>query len=203
MSLYSGTELTQELQSFTAEHEAIAAGKFRCPVGSFNMRALVLGHLFTINAYILVTYDLCTCATELSHWGLWLTTLWVAISLKCSVDSEISSKWLVANHILFEIITPMNLLITVVYWHMLRDVALATYANTPSKAMHSTLLHTAPLLSTGINFMVTDIVIKASHGLFLFPIAIVYGILNYQATMTSGKPVYHFLPWETDFNSAL
>ena len=190
------------MQSFVEEHALIKAGKFRCPVSPFNVRALLLGNLLCINAYVLVTYRLLDCAKELSHWGLWLTTAWVAISLKCSIDPQIAEKrgWLTANHILFEIVAPINLLITSVYWSLLREVALQTYANTATRAWHSTMLHSAPLVCVGINFYVSDIIIKASHGLILFPISIIYGVLNYQTTKAQGYPVYHFLTWE-DINS--
>mmetsp|Transcript_24075 Transcript_24075/g.28170 ORF Transcript_24075/g.28170 Transcript_24075/m.28170 type:complete len:100 (+) Transcript_24075:67-366(+) len=88
----------------------------------FSIRAILLGILICINSFICYTYPLLDCAKELSHWGLWLTTLWVCISLKCAFDRQIEGKsgWLSANHILFELVTPMNLLITVVYWTMLR-----------------------------------------------------------------------------------
>ena len=145
------------------------------------MRALAIGNLICINAFVVYTYDLLSCATELSHWGLWLTTLWILISLKCSTDPQIGKKsgWLVAHHTLFEIVAPMNLLIFVVYWTMLREQVLSTIANTPMRARHSGLMHTMPLLWTIVNFMVTDIVMKASHCVILLPIAVGYGFFNY------------------------
>ena len=88
----------------------------------FCVKAVLLGILLTIMAYVHYMYTLVGCARELTHWALWLTTLQIAISFKCSLDTEIESKkgWLAAHHILFEIVTPMNLLVTTVYWSMLR-----------------------------------------------------------------------------------
>ena len=97
------------------------------------------------------------------------------------MDTQIEKKsgWLAAHHILFSLITPMNLLITIVYWTMLREVALATFANTATKALHSGVVHLLPLVCNLVNFAVTDVVIKASHGLLLLPFGFIYSYANY------------------------
>ena len=92
----------------------------------------------------------------------------------------------------------MNLLITVVYWSVLREKKLVEYAEEPEMAYHSAAAHIVPIISTLVNFLVTKIVFKYSHGLILFPIGIVYGYVNYTTTKSQGKPVYFFLTWEDE-----
>uniref|UniRef100_A0A7S3HX03 Uncharacterized protein n=1 Tax=Favella ehrenbergii TaxID=182087 RepID=A0A7S3HX03_9SPIT len=55
-----------------------------------------------------------------------------------------------------------------------------------------------PLVCTFVNFWVSKIVFKASHGFLLLPVGLVYGYLNYTTTKAQGKPVYHFLTWEDE-----
>ena len=171
----------EPVQSFDDEHKSIMTGEALRVFSSFSLRAILIGQIIGINTYLVYTYSILECSKELSHWGLWLTAFWLVVSLKCSLDTEIKKKqgWLTANHLLFEIVTPMNLLITLVYWSILRERALLTYANTASKAWHSTMVHSAPIICTLINFLVSNIVIKASHGLILLPIGVVYGYINY------------------------
>ena len=151
-----------------------------------------------MNVFIMFNYNLAQCATELTNWGLWMTILQIGVSLKCSLDPEIGSKrgWLITHHILFELVTPINILITFVYWSLLREVALQTYADTAIKVLHSSLIHLMPLVCNWLNFFVTDVHIKASHGKSLLPFCLFYGYLNYATTIAQGKPVYHFITWE-------
>ena len=172
---------------------------------AFTTKAILIGILLCINGYIVITYDIVLCAKELTHWALWLTTAQVMISLKCSMDPTIDKKlgWLAAHHIIFSLIMPMNLLVTSVYWTCLREVALATFANTATKAFHSGVVHLLPLLCTLANFAVTDIVMKASHGLLLLPFAFAYGYANYLTTKMQGYPVYPFLDWKDSTSFAV
>ena len=103
-----------------------------------------------------------------------------------------------AHHILFEIVTPLNILVTTVYWSILRERALATFATTKILALHSGIIHLMPMVCNLICFSVTDVSIKASHGLGLLPLCILYGYSNYQVTKAQGYPVYHFLTWEDE-----
>ena len=79
---------------------------------------------------------------------------------------------------------------------MIREVALATFANTATKAFHSGVVHTSPLVCSLVNLYVTDVIIKASHCIVIIPLGLAYCIANYMTTKAQGKPVYSFLTWE-------
>mmetsp|Transcript_6240 Transcript_6240/g.8343 ORF Transcript_6240/g.8343 Transcript_6240/m.8343 type:complete len:132 (-) Transcript_6240:103-498(-) len=98
----------------------------------------------------------------------------------------------------------MNLLVVAVYWSVLYDKQVVRY--TASKEFlnitHSIVIHSVPLIANIANFLVTDIVVKASHALVLFPIGLVYSYHNYSSTVRTGQPVYWFLDWQ-DNTSAI
>ena len=64
------------------------------------------------------------------------------------------------------------------------------------------MIHSLPLALTLINFCVTDLVIKKAHASFSV-IGLIYGYYNYSQTMSMGKPIYWFLPWDGSGSSTL
>ena len=120
------------------------------------------------------------------------------ISLKCSYDTDIATKhkWLKAHHVLLEIITPMNVLATVVYWLVLSAKFNEKHKDKPFDLLHTAVVHSFPLIANVLNLMVTDVVFKMSHSLVLVPIAFTYASWNYYATVSTGRPVYFFLDWQ-------
>ena len=164
----------------------------------FVIKSLALGVLLWINAFAFYWWRLRAMAEELTYWTLWVTTTFCLISMKCSLDMNINKKrgWLFAHHVLFETIAPLNILVTSVYWATLREPTLKRFEGQPLLTRASAWVHTAPILACFAYFSVTDIVIKAKHGLVLSPIALAYGYHNYTTVKAKGKPVYWFLTWE-------
>mmetsp|Transcript_14850 Transcript_14850/g.14427 ORF Transcript_14850/g.14427 Transcript_14850/m.14427 type:complete len:115 (+) Transcript_14850:108-452(+) len=56
--------------------------------------------------------------------------------------------------------------------------------------------HSIPLLSTFINFLITDIVFIRHHWKVIARLGTFYLILNFVMTKAKGTPVYPFLKWE-------
>ena len=110
-------------------------------------------------------------------------------------------KYLVAHHVLFEIITPMNILVTLVWWSVLRKETIEDYRHSPVELVHAFAIHSVPILANWITFSVTDIVFKASHCLVLAPIGVIYSYFNYCTVMRTGEPVYWFLDWKDSTSS--
>ena len=178
---YDRRELLTKLHSFKADHALIRDKKALESVFSpFALKAFMLGWLLFMFAYQLATTEFRLVIAQMTNWALTLTIIHLGCSLYCSMDTHGSLSVLALHHITFEMIVPMNMLVTVVYWVVLREVALATYANTPITEYHSTAVHLFPLIFTGLNFAITNIVIKPSHGLSLFAVGFVYGVNNYK-----------------------
>ena len=137
------------------------AASFTSP---FCVKALLFGVLAWITLYPIAftPCPLLELMETISHWACWTTTLFCFVSMKCSLDTGISKKWgwLTLHHLLFEITLPLNIVVTTVYWTMIREVALQTFAKTAIAARHSASLHSFPLISSLILFSVNDIVIK-------------------------------------------
>lgn len=164
---------------------------------SFTSKAIMIGINFAMTAYSVLMEGFTLTFSQLSYWVIVILTLHLCVSLKCSLDPEINKKfnWLAIHHVSFEILSPMNLLVIIVYWSILRANVVNNECDTLVAYIHTTLVHSLPLLFNILTFLKTDIVVKATHAVFIVPIAIVYGFLNYQAFKRLGHPVYDFLPW--------
>ena len=127
---YTDEELSNDLQSFKKDHELIKSGKGTASWTSpFIIKPLALGVLLWVNFFAMYKWSWKAMAEELTHWTLWLTMSFCIISMKCSLDMNISKKrgWLVAHHVLFEFICPLNILVTSVYWATLREPTLIRF----------------------------------------------------------------------------
>ena len=120
-----------EYQNFERDHELIKSGKARSLTSPHSIKAMLLGLLFWVDAFNFYNYDTWSMMKKLTHWTQWLTLISVSLSLYCSMDFEISKKKSILNlnHKLFEIITPMNLVVTIVYWIMLREESIQNYSH--------------------------------------------------------------------------
>ena len=117
------------------------------------------------------------------------------------MDVEIERKrpyLLAAHHYLFELVTILNLVVTTVYWTFLREETLRDWDGI--HVLQSSACHALPLACSLINFLMTDVSIRASDSLFLLPFALLYSYFNYRTVKAQGYPVYWFLTWE-DSNS--
>ena len=61
-----------------------------------------------------------------TNWGLLVTVIVLALSIKCASDPDINSKpkLLAAHHLLFELGLIMDIIITVVYWTLIHAVVI-------------------------------------------------------------------------------
>jgi hypothetical protein len=57
------------------------------------------------------------------------------------------------------------------------------------------LVHAVPLISTGINFYITDIVFIGRHYKLYLSVAFGYLFVNFVTVMIKGVPLYFFLTW--------
>lgn len=53
-----------------------------------------------------------------------------------------------------------------------------------------------PGLSVLVNFIASDITVRASHVKMVIVIASIYGYVNYLEVKKIGRPLYWFLTWE-------
>ena len=205
MFSYSDFELSKDLQNFEYDHYLVKTGKAGKLCSAIGIKALMVGTMCWQAVYNLYKWTLVEHSRALTSWALLLTFFHVALSLKCSIDTEISKKrrYLIANHIVAEVTLPINLVVTIVYWLLLWEECLIKYGNDPTLLFHTIVIHSLPMALTVLNFCVTDIVFKKAHALSFFVIGLVYGYHNYSQTMSMGEPVYWFLPWDGSGSSTL
>ena len=103
---------------------------------------------------------------------------------------------------MFEILIPLNMLVTIVYWSMLMQTVTGACEGDSICVLHSYTVHSLPLICCVLDFSVTDIIVKARHSLVLLIIAVIYLPWNYHVTVSTGVPVYWFLDWK-DNTSAM
>ena len=175
----------------------MAKGKGSRLSSSLVAKAIMIGINLAMMTFSVWEWGVFASFQQLTNIVLLLETVHLIASLKCSTDFNIKNKtnWLVLHHITFELICPINFLVVTVYWTVLREDVVLNWCDTPAKYFHTTIVHLLPFLFNMVAFYHTDIVIKASHALFLWPVGILYGWLNYLATQKQGYPVYSFLTW--------
>ena len=116
------------VQDFSSDHKMMIEGKGMRLGNSFTTKAILTGVLGFICVECFVLYSVQVLMRQLSYWALFFTFAMVAISLKCSMDEKIGCKtrWLRAHHFLFELLLPLNLLATIIYWTLLREPSVAS-----------------------------------------------------------------------------
>ena len=124
----------------------------------------------------------------------------MTLTLVCSTDANVNQKpsLLAVHHMLFEIVVGMESIVLLAYWSLLHKSSLEIYRRIGGETavVHTYLIHSLPALALLVNFLLTDLVIKASHCKMYVWLALVFGYANYVATIRNGEPIYWFLTWE-------
>ena len=113
---------------FRHDHRLMLSGKgFRCGT-SFTVKAVLVGILSFLCFASIVMYGVWLLTKQMSYWGLFLTWAQLCVSLKCSLDLDIHSKpsQLRLHRYLLEMTLPLNLLVVLVYWSVLREPVVAS-----------------------------------------------------------------------------
>ena len=164
----------------------VKSGQARRLVSHFSLKAVLTGMMIFMMAISFAHWPFMFILEQMTFWVFFLTLLQVSISLKCSYDTDICSKpsWLKAHHVLLEVITPMNIIATVVYWLVLSEKFNEKNKHDPFSLLHTATVHSVPLIANVLNLLVTDVVFKMSHVLILIPIAFAYSAWNCYVTLS-------------------
>ena len=178
-SIYDAGDLSKGFQDFSKPNSFC---------GRVLRQILLLIHLGEIQLILWMKgpYDL---AKYLTNWLLVLNTIWIFTTVICNHLGRKAPKTLLAiHHMLFEVIVPGHMLVVSVYWSMLHKTELAK-RDSPTwphqgferdlDIMNLYMAHIMPAVSALINFYLTDVCIKPTHGKVLTPLAIGYAIMNY------------------------
>lgn len=180
---YSKEDLTSRVQSFT--HET-----------TFNLIVRLL--LLCVNLgnvwYIIHLYEVHRLFMFFTNWTLLVTVAYLAIAIPAPFTKSMSL--LALHHILFEICFMMNLIVVTVFWSVLYEEAINDCKGDQAKILNVYYAHIVPGASALINFMLTDVVVRAAHVKMVIVISLMYGYVNYSETMKMGKPLYWFLTWQ-------
>ena len=116
-----------------------------------------------------------------TNWLLLLNALWLGMTIVCNHQGKSAGKTLLAiHHLLFELLVPSHVLIMSVYWSILHaDNMKNLRPDDYLTIFHSYIVHLTPGLSALINFLLTDIRMKYSHGKILIPVGLLYSYVNY------------------------
>jgi len=143
----------------------------------------------------------------LTTWGVHLTCLSQLLIFISSIIEHNSSRFWGERYlwrftwVLFEILVPMNILITLVFWVFLYPDLIGRDFKTTQKVEFFTS-HSLPLIVTQIDFWVNGWMFKYSHLVIVIGFAIVYMIVNLIATFALGTPLYPIITWK-DWGTAI
>lgn len=77
------------------------------------------------------------------------------------------------------------------------------YKGHTDRLIHNLFVHLAPGGFFFINWLLSDVVFKASHAFAFIPIVLIYSYINYLETMQAGQALYWFMDWKEDFWGAI
>ena len=91
--------------------------------------------------------------------------------------------------------------ILLIYWPILHSVAIKEFAGTPKELALYTG-HSLPQITFALNYMVTDVNLIPSHGIYLMaPVGIAFAFVNWftvKFVIPGGKNPYFFIgDWDT------
>ena len=96
----------------------------------------------------------------------------------------------------------MNFVVVTVFWPMLFHVVILKVAGDQLKIFNVYWAHIVPGLSVVVNFLLTDVKLRAKHCIVLPIPGILYATVNYFETKSRGTPLYWFLTWK-DYTSVV
>ena len=196
---YSTAQLSSgQLQSFSGTNRSAFRQFLRLSMIIF----LALDVIFVLQSF--GSYRLLRFFT---NWTLCATLIMLCLSLILHATEEKSHYILLLglHHFLFEITSIMNLITTSVYWSLLHEETMLTpeYRDFPDRQVHTYFVHLVPLLFFVLNFLISDVVMKARHILLFMPLLVVYVYMNYLDTIKSGEVLYSIFDWINDFQGAV
>ena len=130
-----------------------------------------------------------------SNWAVCVNCIFFGIAIAAS-KYQLNFSLLAWHHMLFELSLIMNFIVVTVFWSVLAEGAFKKYQGNFMKILNSYWTHIVPALSVDINFTISDVTMKAKHGLVVPIPALMYGYVNYVETKARKAPIYWFLTWE-------
>jgi len=183
--VYSKEDLTRNVQSFKNESTTKLIVRL----------ALLAVNLFNV-WYVIHLYEPYRLMMFFTNWTLLITCLYFMLVILAANTKRMGL--LALHHIIFEISFMMNLIVVTVFWTVIYKDALAECNGHQGKINNVYLAHIGPGVSVLINWLQTDVVIRAAHVKMVVVIAILYGYVNYCEVKKLGKPLYWFLTWEDE-----
>lgn len=182
---YSKEDLTSNVQSFKQE-----------TLLNLIVR-LVLLVINLFNVWLIVElYEAYRLMMFFTNWTLLITCCYLLIAIFAARTESMSL--LALHHVIFEISFMMNLIVVTVFWSILYDEAIEQCEGDEGKIINVYLAHIGPGVSALINFLLTDVVVRAAHVKMVVVIAVAYGYVNYLEVKRMGMPLYWFLTWEDE-----
>jgi hypothetical protein len=181
-SIYSAEDLISGVQSLRDEKQ----------YSNLIRAVLLLAHFYNI-WMIIDLYYFHRLFQFFTNWTILVNTIYFALAIYASKSKSLST--LAAHHIFFEISFMMNFITMVVFWSVLLNQALKECEGHQGRIFNVYYAHLVPGISALINFIITDVVIRASHVKIILPISAAYGVVNYIEVKSLGRPLYWFLTW--------
>jgi hypothetical protein len=160
------------------------------------IRVILLGINLLNVWYIIHLYEAYRLMMFFTNWTLLVTSFYFVLAI-FAVRSR-SLSLLATHHVIFEISFMMNIIVVVVFWSILYEEAIEQCEGHAGKIINVYTAHIVPGVSVFINFLITDVVVRATHVKMVVVIATMYGYVNYLEVKRTGQPLYWFLTWEDE-----
>ena len=103
------------------------------------------------------------------------------------------------HHFLYTICILFNFVVVSIYWPVIHPKTIGKHrADGPyAKVLCQYCVHTIPAIVCLINSSMTNCVLHRNMIKQITAIAVTYAIVNFVGTKAQGKPLYHFLHWDS------
>ena len=143
-----------------------------------------------------------------TNWTLILDIICISLSILLHIkviDKASEKNWLntlAYQHFLFELTAICNTITVVAYWGFLHEFAmnLDEFKDWPNRRIHARFVHAMPAVFFLLNWIMSDVVMKARHITIFIPVTSLYLVYNYLEAMQRGVSLYPILPWHEDLS---
>ena len=166
----------------------------------------MIGLLAADIVFIIQSFNAHRLIQRFSNWALIATMISLTLSYICHRLGDNSPLSLLAiHHLMFEMTALFNMITVTVYWGLLHKETMTSpeYRDFPERIIHNYFVHAVPGIFLFVNWIMSDVIIKARHFVLFMPIIIFYAYVNYLESMEKNQVLYSFLDWPNDFWGAI
>ena len=151
-----------------------------------------------------IAWPLIGLVVYFTNWTMFITaySLWLSIRVVNEKDSSSNYDLLAKHHMFYSLAIICNVVTVTVYWPVIHPVKILEHMDEPLRYYDLYIVHSVPGMVALVNTLITNCLLHRRVDKWILYLSVVYCSVNCIQTKIRGKPLYHFLTWES-FDSVL